>query len=383
MIRVALMGLGKMGLSHCAIINTHPDVELVAVCDTSEYLLSVLGKHTRLKTYRDYRRMIQAETLDAVIVATPSRLHASMVRDALQAGLHVFCEKPFCLDADEGLQLAELAEQKKRVNQVGYHHRFIATFHEAKRLLEFNVLGKLHHIRAEAHGPVVLKPKGSTWRTHKEEGGGCLYDYASHAIDLVNYLVGRPQAVGGTIMNRLYSGDAEDEVYANLFYENGMTGQIAANWSDESERKMSTKVTIWGANGKISADRQDLHVYVRDNSLVPDGINKGWNARYTTDLTDPVWFYLRGEEYSAQLNHFIEAIKAARIDTRSTFRSAVETDLVVSALSRDCEVERTETDPVHVPAQEESDNDTDTGLWSAVLRSRHRDTSRRSNGAFQ
>jgi len=184
-------------------------------------------------------------------------------------------------------------------------------------------------------------------------------------------------------MNRLYSGDAEDEVYANLFYENGMTGQIAANWSDESERKMSTKVTIWGANGKISADRQDLHVYVRDNSLVPDGINKGWNARYTTDLTDPVWFYLRGEEYSAQLNHFIEAIKAGRIDTRSTFRSAVETDLVVSALSRDCEVERTETDPVHVPAQEESDNDTDTGLWSAVLRSRHRDTSRRSNGAFQ
>ena len=381
MIRVALMGLGKMGLSHCAIINTHPDAELVAVCDTSEYLLSVLGKHTRLKTYRDYRRMLQSETLDAVIVSTPSRLHADMVRDSVMAGLHVFCEKPFCLDAEEGLQLAELAEQKKRVNQVGYHHRFIATFHEAKRLLEFNVLGKLHHIRAEAHGPVVLKPKGNTWRTHKEEGGGCLYDYASHAIDLVNYLVGRPQSVGGTIMNRLYSGDAEDEVYANLFYANGLTGQIAANWSDDSERKMSTKITIWGANGKISADRQDLHVYVRDNTLVPDGVAKGWNARYTTDLTDPVWFYLRGEEYSAQLSHFIEAIKAGRSDTRSTFRSAAETDLVVSALARDSEAVRTETDLAHVPVAEEQESE--PGLWSAVLRSRQRDASRRSNGAFQ
>jgi len=381
MIRVALVGIGKMGLSHCAIVNTHPDVELVAVCDTSDYLLSILGKHTKLKTYRDHRRMIQAESLDAVIVATPSRLHAGMVREALMAGLHVFCEKPFCLDAEEGLQLAELAEERKRVNQVGYHHRFIATFHEAKRLLEFNVLGKLHHIRAEAHGPVVLKPKGNTWRTQKEEGGGCLYDYASHAIDLVNYLVGRPQAVGGTIMNRLFSGDAEDEVYANLFYADGMTGQIAANWSDESERKMSTKVTIWGANGKISADRQDLHVYVRDSTLVPEGINKGWNARYTTDLTDSVWFYLRGEEYSAQLGHFIEAIKAGRCDTRSTFRSAVETDLVVSALARDSEAARTETDPSHVPAPDEQEGE--TGLWSTVLRSRQRDTSRRSNGAYQ
>jgi predicted dehydrogenase len=182
-------------------------------------------------------------------------------------------------------------------------------------------------------------------------------------------------------MNRLFSGDAEDEVYANFFYANGMTGQIAANWSDESERKMSTKVTIWGANGKISADRQDLHVYVRDSTLVPDGINKGWNARYTTDLTDSVWFYLRGEEYSAQLGHFIEAIKAGRCDTRSTFRSAAETDLVVSALARDSEAARTETDLSRVPVSDEQESE--TGLWSTVLRSRQRDATRRSNGAYQ
>lgn len=349
MIRVALAGLGKMGLSHCAIINTHPDVELVAVCDTSEYVLSVLGKHSRLKTYKDYRRMLQSETLDAVVIATPSRHHASMVHDALSAGLHVFCEKPLCLDVEEGARLADLAEQKKRVNQVGYHHRFIATFHEAKRLLEFNVLGKLHHIRAEAHGPVVLKAKGGTWRTRKQEGGGCLYDYASHAIDLVNYLAGRPRAVGGTIMNSLFSGDVEDEVYANLFYSDSLTGQIAANWSDESQRKMATRITIWGANGKISVDRQELQIYLRNNEFVPDELRKGWNTRYTTDLTDPVWFYLRGEEYSAQLHHFIDAIKTNRLDTRSTFRSAVETDLVISAMVRDSESPLTETELPDTP----------------------------------
>ena len=91
-----------MGLSHQAIVNSHPDVELVAVCDTTEYLLDVLAKYTGIKTYSDYRELLAAEKLDAVLIATPSKYHAEMVRAALDANLHVFCEKPFCLDVAEG-----------------------------------------------------------------------------------------------------------------------------------------------------------------------------------------------------------------------------------------------------------------------------------------
>jgi scyllo-inositol 2-dehydrogenase (NADP+) len=365
MVRAALLGLGKMGLSHQAIINAHPDVELVAVCDTTEYLLDIIGKYTSVKTYSDYRKLLATERLDAVFIATPSRFHAEMVRSALEANLHVFCEKPFCLDVAEGMRLAELAEEKKRVNQVGYHYRFVGVFHEMRRLLDLNVVGKLHHIRAEAYGPVVLRTKGSTWRTSKSEGGGCLYDYGSHAIDLVNYLVGRPNAVGGTIMNRLFSGDVEDEVYSSLFYPDGMTGQIAVNWSDDSHRRMSTKISIWGTNGKITADRQELQIYIRDNTGLPNGLTKGWNIRYTTDLTKPVWFYLRGEEYSSQIDHFVQAIKAGRLNTRSTFRSAVDTDLVASAMARDAESKRTaisiEQDAAVAKRQKSS-------IWDAIRR---------------
>jgi scyllo-inositol 2-dehydrogenase (NADP+) len=336
-IRVALFGLGKMGLSHLAMINAHPDAKLIAVCDRSEYLLDVLSKYTPVKTYTDYKQLLKAEKLDAVFVATPSRSHTEIVGKALDAGLHVFCEKPLCLDPADGLQLAELAEKRKLVNHVGYHYRFVGSFSEMKRILRSNVLGTLSHVRAEAYGPVVLRPKGSTWRTDKAEGGGCLYDYASHAIDLVNYLVGQPDAVSGTIMRKIYSSDVEDEVYANIYYSNGMTGHIAANWSEESYRKMSTTVTVWGANGKIIADRQELRVYFREDKGVIEGFNKGWNVRYTTDLTEPVWFYLRGEEYSAQVDHFFQAIKAGRTETRSTFRTATDADLVVSAMLRDAE----------------------------------------------
>ena len=96
------------------------------------------------------------------------------------------------------------AERKKLVNQVGYHYRFVAAFNEAKRLLDRQLIGELHHIRAEAYGPVVLRPKGTTWRSQKSEGGGCLFDYSCHAIDLLNYLVGRPIAVSGSVLNSVF-----------------------------------------------------------------------------------------------------------------------------------------------------------------------------------
>ena len=92
-----------------------------------------------------------------------------------------------------GYRLADEAERKGLVNQVGYHYRFVAAFNEAKRLLDGKAIGEIHHIRAEAYGPVVLRPKGTTWRSQKSEGGGYLFDYACHAIDLINYLVGLPR----------------------------------------------------------------------------------------------------------------------------------------------------------------------------------------------
>jgi scyllo-inositol 2-dehydrogenase (NADP+) len=341
-IRVALVGLGKMGLSHLAILKAHPDVELVAACDSSAYVLEVLEKYTGLKGYADYRRLLDEAAPEAVLIATPTRFHAEMVLEALERGLHVYCEKPFCLDPPEGLRLAELAEAKRLVNHVGYHYRFVAAFQEAKRLIDAGVLGRIHHFRAEAYGPVVVRPNGSTWRTHRAEGGGCLYDYACHAVDLVHYLVGCPDAVGGSVLNRVFSRDVEDGVYSTLLYADGKTGQLAANWSDERFRKMSVKLTLWGANGSICADRQEIQVYLREAVPQAPGLVAGWNVRYTTQLTAPVWFYLRGEEYSAQIDQFVQGVKRRRADTLCTFRAAAAVDRVADMMLKDARGRRLE-----------------------------------------
>lgn len=328
-----MVGLGKMGLSHVSIVRAHPEVKLVAACDTNAYLTDVLSKHTGLKCYAGLDAMLEQEQLDAVVVSTPSKLHAAMVGKAMDRGIHVFCEKPFVLSVPDGERLVQLARERDLVTQVGYHYRFVGAFQEARRVVQSGALGEIHHVRAEAYGPVVLRPKGGTWRTDKSEGGGALYDYACHAVDLVNFVADVPQQVSGVVRHSVFSKDVDDEVYCTLHFANGASGQLCVNWSDESFRKMSTKVSVWGSKGRISADRQECQIYLREPHDALPGVPQGWSVRYTTDLTQEVWFYLRGEEYSAQIDYFVQSVKQRRTDGQSNFAAALDADRVVSMIA--------------------------------------------------
>ncbi len=333
MIRTALVGLGKMGISHLAIANMHPQIELGYVCDTSSYLLDVIGKYTSFKTHKDFDRLLQEEQLDAIILATPSAYHGQMVRKALDRGLHIFCEKPLTLDASESVEFADAARSNGVIAQVGYHYRFLPTFNDLKAHIESGVLGKLHHIQAEAYGPVVLRPAGNTWRSGKTNGGGCLYDYASHAIDLLNFLVGPPEQVLGSVVRSIFSTEVDDEVYSTFHFRDGLTGRLAANWSDEAYRKMSMKITIWGTNGKAVADRQEVQLFIR-NSKEGSAFTPGWHTRSNPQYGQGSFFYLRGEEYSAQIAHFADCI-VTRKQPVSSFSSAAETDRVIEKIAED------------------------------------------------
>jgi predicted dehydrogenase len=337
-IKVAVVGLGKMGLSHYAMINAHPDVEVAGVCDSSNYVLGVLRKYTGVTTFTDFESMLDRVELDAVVIATPSSSHAEMVGVALERDLHVFCEKPFTLTVQDAERLTALSRERGLVTQVGYHNRFVGAFREVKALLDAGAIGEVTHALGEAYGPVVLKPKGGTWRSQRTEGGGCLYDYAAHAINLVNWYLGEPVGVGGTVLTRVFSREIDDEVFSTFYFAQGKTAQISVNWSDESHRKMATRVTIWGKAGRIYADRQECQVYLRDQARLPAGYEHGWNVRYTTDLTDPVWFYLRGEEYSAQLDSFVRHVRARREDETNGFESAAVTDRVIAMMIADAEL---------------------------------------------
>ena len=331
MIKSCVVGLGKMGLSHCAIVNAHPLMELTAVCDTSTLVLEVFKKYSNASCYTDFKDLFNSEQLDCVIVATPTKLHYEIVKMALEKGIHVFCEKPFSLRTSEGEELTRISTEKNLVNQVGYHNRFIGTFNYFKKLIEDNVIGEIYHFLGEAYGPVVVKKKVGTWRSDSSEGGGCLFDYASHVINLVEYILGRIHEVDGTQLKKIYSKGVEDAVYSTLFLENGITGNLSVNWSDETYRKMSTQVSVLGTEGKIISDAQEIKIYLKKENRKL-GLEQGWNIKYITDLTASVDFYLRGEEYSSQIDSFARCIAGEKSDNNSTFESAIETDRVIEML---------------------------------------------------
>ena len=98
---------------------------------------------------------------------------------------------------------------------------------------------------------------------------------------------------------------------------------------------MTTRVNIWGTAGRIFADRQECQVYLRGTATIPDGYEQGWNVRYTTELTEPVWFYLRGEEYSAQVESFVAQVLAGEPDEHNGFAAAAATDRTIGMMVAD------------------------------------------------
>lgn len=329
--KIALIGAGKMGLSHLSILGGYGHTDIVGVCDTSKMVTDFLAKNGKFNCFSDYEKMIAQTRPEAVVVAVPTKFHYTVIKYLLERGIHVFAEKPFCLKYAQSEELVALAEKNGLINQVGYHNKFIGTFLEVRKILASGALGTIYHFIGESYGPVVVKKKSDTWRSDPEEGGGCLLDYASHVIDLLNDIVSPVKSSKGSLLKSVYSGKVEDAVYSLLEMESGQTGILSVNWSDETYRKMSTTVTLIGTNGKIIADANELKVFFKDEISLA-GYDKGWNVRYITDLQEGVDFYLRGEEYSAQLDHFVKALSGAAPNNINTFRSAAQTDKAIEII---------------------------------------------------
>jgi predicted dehydrogenase len=275
--------------------------------------------------------MLDNEKLDFVVIATPTKFHYQMVKYAFERNINVFCEKPLSLNSDEGDELVTIARKNSLVNQVGYHNHFIGTFRELRRLLRENVIGDLVHFTGEAYGPVVIKEKGGTWRSKSDEGGGCLFDYASHVINLIQEIIGRPVKINGTLRKSIYSKGVDDAVFTLMTLENKTSGVLQVNWSDVTFRKMSTSITLIGKKGKIICDATELRLFLNEPNN-KEGLAKGWNVRDITSCALPVNFHLRGEEYSAQIDYFINNVLTRQNGIYNTFEQGQYTDKVIEMI---------------------------------------------------
>ena len=277
MLRGGISGFGRMGLTHYSLLNNHPDVKFVAICDSSNFMRKNLTKYMAIKAYEDYFKMIDEMDLDFIIIATPTRFHAEAMKYAIEKNVHIFVEKPFTLNPEEGQEVVDMLKGKSLVNQVGYVIRFSDVFLKVKELLAAATIGNLLSYKMEMYGPTLLKSSKDSWRTKRENGGGCLYDFASHSVDMMNYLIGPPEKIQGTVLKSIYSGSVEDSVYTTFIYPDNLSGVIMSNWSDASYRKPNFKVELFGQEGKIIADMHAIKLYVKED-VEGTELTKGWNT---------------------------------------------------------------------------------------------------------
>ena len=171
MLRAGFIGFGRMGITHFSILNTHPLVNIAAVCDRSSTMLKTIKKYTAIRIYSDYREMINEEALNFVVISTPSDSHTEIIKIAIDNDLHTFVEKPFALTIAHGRETLAHLESKTLVNQVGYVNRFNEVFMEVKKLLDAGVIGEVKNFSSEMYGAIVLKDSKASWRVKRNTGG--------------------------------------------------------------------------------------------------------------------------------------------------------------------------------------------------------------------
>ncbi|HKP95029.1 MAG TPA: Gfo/Idh/MocA family oxidoreductase [Fibrobacteria bacterium] len=338
MLKAGIIGAGRMGMTHFALLGSHPQVEVAAVTDDSSVVTGSLSRYRPdIKLYGEYRKMLAGEKLDLVLICTPPNLHTEMIEAAVERDVSVFVEKPFTLTAIEARRILERVASKgngtRLALQVGYVNRFNDVFIKAKALLDRQMIGKVLSFRSEMFGRTVIqKSSGNGWRSKRENGGGCLYDFGSHAIDLAVFFMGRPEKIIGSHLSSLYSTHTDDAVRATLLYPQGLVGGLYVNWSDESCRKPGNKVEILGEEGKIVADNHELKVYMKREK---GAYRQGWNTIYITDLFNNVPFYVRGNEFTRQIYHFVDCVLDPGLANQSSFADAALTQEIIDVIFAD------------------------------------------------
>jgi predicted dehydrogenase len=341
-LKLGIIGAGRMGITHFSIANAHEHARITAVADPSRLITAMLGKYAKVSTYKDYKGLLKGEALDGVLICTPPAFNPEILDAVLAARLHTFCEKPFVLNAADGARFAREFDLAGLVNQVGYVNRWNDMFTHAKRLVEDGLIGTPLRFRSEMFSPTIIRDVGDAgWRASHANGGGAVFEMASHAIDLIAYFFGAPTRVGGTSLSQVYSKQVEDIVSTSLFYDNGLAGTMYVNWSDASYRKPTNKFEVFGSAGKIQVDQHGAKIHLA-HANAQHGLKEGWNQLYITDVHTSVPFYVRGIEYTAQLYDFIASIRTGA-PVRCTFADAAANLRVIEQLFADDAAMRRQT----------------------------------------
>jgi predicted dehydrogenase len=205
-----------------------------------------------VQTFTTIEDALENSPIDAVYVASPVFLHAPQTIACLEAGKHVLCEKPTAMDFDEAQSMAAAAERNDRLFAVAYYRRLFPKLVRARQLIAEGAIGQ--PVAAEAKCHSWFGTDNPEWAGHwmldpTKAGGGPLYDIASHRIDALNYLFGKPYRATGLLSNAVHPIAFEDSATVLIQYAGGIQATVDARWNSQISRD---EFRVIGTTGEMN-----------------------------------------------------------------------------------------------------------------------------------
>lgn len=264
-INVAMIGCGDRGKGVLSVIKSlSAKYKIKAYCDLLDFRLKETEKYVpaEARAIKDYRKVLDDKTIDAVFIATPLSEHFIIAKDAVLAGKHVYVEKTMTYNIAQALELKKLVKKHpNQVFQVGYQYRYSPLYFKVKEMIQSGYLGKVSQIdcRWDRNGnwrravPDPALERKINWRMYREYSGGLAAELLSHQIDFINWAFEtQPDEIMGSGGIDVFKDGREtyDNIQAILRYdEKGMIGNFGATCGNAHDGYL---FKIKGTNGSVS-----------------------------------------------------------------------------------------------------------------------------------
>jgi predicted dehydrogenase len=264
-LRVGIVGVQGIGLFHAFALANASGASLTAVCDIDDAAAGKAGADFGVPAFGTSAALYASGEVDAVVIATPAGTHGPLVREALDAGLHVYCEKPIAPTAEEGYALQRHAVGRDRILQVGFQFRFHKGYRALLdaaagigQLVRVNVTAT-NWFRAEKY--FAVRPWRATWSM---AGGGVLMNQAVHQVDMMIAIAGLPARVEARARRARHRAAVEDDAIAVLEWSSGAVGVLTASLCEPAGYE---RFEVFGARGAVVLnDGYDVRATAHDDA---------------------------------------------------------------------------------------------------------------------
>jgi len=300
--KVGIAGYGVVGKRRRDCVEENPNLELVAVCDQifTEDECNIDG----VKAHRSYKQLL-TENLDILIVCLTNDIAPEVTIAGLEAGCHVFCEKPPGRSVSDITRVIEVEKKNSTLKLMyGFNHRYHSSIQEALQLVNSGQMGQVINLRGVYGKAKLITFNQPDWRTQREiSGGGVLLDQGIHMVDLMRLFAGEFNEVNSFISNGHWGYNVEDNAYALMRTEKGVVAML------------NSSATQW-------RHRFHLDINLEKGSVILGGIlsgTKSYGAETLTvvqadpdnDFGDPmekITRFNKDYSWSLEINQFVDCI---------------------------------------------------------------------------